>query len=107
MIPQKLQKGSNHVLAFSRNYPHGRALRDPHYPAGNAQRVVAMMGALGTVLVIAQMAALSFGFAAEYALTFGFFAACCWIAHAIQKRDQWILYTNTAILGFAGFGLFF
>jgi len=66
-----------------------------------------MFGFLGTVLVVAQMIMLAIGQPAELALTFGLFAAVCWMLYAIQQRDQWILYTNTFIFGIATYGLFF
>jgi len=94
-------------LALFGNYPHGCSLRDLGYSTHDAQWMVAIMfGFFGTVFVITQMALLAFNQPPEFAMTVGLFAAVCWIFHAIKYRDSWLMTVNTAVMGFAMFGLF-
>ena len=63
-----------------------------------------MFGMLGTILVIWQMSALANG-APHWALLMGCGAACAWMAHGYQRKDNWILITNIILLGIAIYGL--
>jgi hypothetical protein len=64
-----------------------------------------MIGAIGTALVVAQMAALALEFDTRLAMTIGLIAAGCWIIHATKNRDFWLLITNASVGGFAIWGL--
>lgn len=64
-----------------------------------------MIGALGTVLVVAQMAALALEFDTRLVMTIGLFAAGCWAIHSIKHQDKWLLITNATVGGFALWGL--
>ena len=63
------------------------------------------MALLGTLLVIAQMALLSFNAATTIVLSVGFCAAICWAIHATKQRDKWLFITNATVGCFALFGL--
>jgi len=63
------------------------------------------MAILGTVLVIAQMALLSFNASTVIVLSVGLCAAICWGIYAAKKQDKWLLVTNATVGGFALFGL--
>ena len=64
-----------------------------------------MLGLIGTLGVIAQMAAIATGLGVEAAMTIGLFACVAWVAHSIKQRDGWLLMTNIAVGGFALWGL--
>ncbi len=64
-----------------------------------------MFGLFGTLGVIAQMAAMAFGYGVQLAMIFGFFACMAWLGHAIKHRDGWLFTTNTIVAGFAIWGL--
>jgi len=93
------------VLAFSGNYPHYRANRNFNYPTTDLKWGCLMFGFIGTVLVISQMALLSFGAPTHAALFVGLFAACFWIFHALQRSDKALLITNLIVGMFAVIGL--
>ena len=102
----KYKKGLPHnVLAFSRNHPH-----DCPYPhLGNSTFTFAwgsaiMLGFIGTVGVVSQMALLAFGYSPTLAMGVGFVAAVAWIGHAVRYNDRWLLTVNAVVLAFAGYG---
>lgn len=64
-----------------------------------------MFGMLGTLGVIAQMAAMAFGYGVQLAMLFGLFACAAWLGHAIKQRDGWLFATNAIVAGFATWGL--
>jgi hypothetical protein len=64
-----------------------------------------MLGLLGTLGVVAQMAALALGFSASVAMSFGLFACIAWLGHAMKQRDGWLFATNSLVAGFATWGL--
>jgi len=66
---------------------------------------VNMFAQLGTVLVIAQMALLSFNMPSIIILSVGLAAAICWSVYAINNNDRWLLITNATVGGFAIWGL--
>jgi hypothetical protein len=63
------------------------------------------MSALGTVLVIAQMALLATGYNVKIALTCGLIAAIAWAIHAQRVKDRWLLLTNAVVGTFATYGI--
>ena len=64
-----------------------------------------MFGLIGTVLVVAQMAGLAFGYAAQPIMVVGLLGAAAWIVHAYTKRDGWLALVNSSVAGFAIYGL--
>ena len=64
-----------------------------------------MLGFLGTLGVIAQMATMASGFDVKIAMAFGLFACAAWLGHAIKHRDGWLFATNSVVAGFAAWGL--
>lgn len=64
-----------------------------------------MLGLIGTLGVIAQMAAMAAGIDVKIAMTFGLFACVAWLGHAIKQRDGWLFATNSIVAGFATWGL--
>lgn len=64
-----------------------------------------MFGMIGTLGVVAQMAALSLGYNVQLAMTIGLTACVAWIIHSIKNRDGWLLTTNAVVAGFAAWGL--
>ena len=64
-----------------------------------------MLGMVGTVLVISQMAGLSLGVPAAQLLVVGLISAIVWSIRAISLKDKWLLLTNVAVGGFAIYGL--
>jgi len=66
-----------------------------------------MLGFIGTIGVIAQMALLSLGYAPALAMAAGLIASACWVAYAIIKRDGWLMAVNVSVFGFATYGLAF
>lgn len=64
-----------------------------------------MFGLVGTLGVVAQMAALSLGYDAQLAMMIGLLACVAWIMHSVKQGDNWLLLTNTAVAGFALWGL--
>lgn len=64
-----------------------------------------MLGLLGTLGVVAQMATLSLGYSAQITMVIGLFACVAWIIHSIKQGDNWLLITNTIVAGFALWGL--
>ncbi len=65
-----------------------------------------MFGYLGTVLVVWQMSALANG-APQWALIMGVFAACAWLVHGWQVKDNPIMLTNFLLLIIAMYGLIY
>ena len=105
----RYKKGLPHnVLAFSRNHTH-----DCSYPhLGNSTSTFAwgsavMLGFIGTVGVVSQMALLAFGYSPTLAMGVGFVAAVAWIGHAVRYNDRWLLTVNAVVLAFAGYGLIY
>ena len=98
----------HNVLAFFRNHPH-----DCSYPhLGNSTSTFAwgsavMLGFIGTVGVVSQMALLAFGYSPTLAMGVGFVAAVAWIGHAVRYNDRWLLTVNAVVLAFAGYGLIY
>ena len=64
-----------------------------------------MFGMLGTLGVVAQMAAMSLGYGVQLAMAFGLVACGAWIAHSLKNGDGWLLTTNAVVAGFAAWGL--
>lgn len=64
-----------------------------------------MIGAVGTVLVVAQMAALALQFDTRLAMAVGLVASLCWLVHATKNRDFWLFVTNASVGSFAVWGL--
>lgn len=64
-----------------------------------------MFGMIGTLGVIAQMAALSLGYDVRLAMAVGLTACGAWIIHSIRQGDGWLLTTNAVVAGFAAWGL--
>lgn len=64
-----------------------------------------MLGLIGTLAVIAQMATMAAGIDVKIAMMFGLIACIAWSGHAIKHRDGWLLTTNTVVAGFATWGL--
>lgn len=64
-----------------------------------------MFGLLGTLGVVAQMAALSMGYDTAIAMSLGLAACVAWIAHALKNSDSWLMTTNIVVAGFAAWGL--
>jgi hypothetical protein len=51
------------------------------------------------------MASLSIGLPTHTAIMVGFVGACCWIVHAVKRKDKPLLFVNTAVLMTALVGL--
>jgi len=66
-----------------------------------------IIGFIGTIGVIAQMALLSLGYAPALAMFTGLLASACWVAYAVNKNDKWLLAVNMSVFGFATYGLAF
>jgi hypothetical protein len=64
-----------------------------------------MFGIIGTIAVIVQMAALSWGIDTRLVLLIALFACTAWIFHAINNRDKWLFITNTVVAAFAIWGI--
>lgn len=64
-----------------------------------------MFGMIGTLGVIAQMAAMSLGYGVQLAMMFGLVACAAWVGHSIKNGDGWLFATNTVVAGFALWGL--
>jgi len=64
-----------------------------------------MFGMIGTLGVIVQMAALSFGYSVKLAMVIGLAACVAWIIHSVKQGDGWLLTTNAVVAGFAAWGL--
>lgn len=105
----KYKKGLPHnVLAFSRNHPHDCSyphLRNSTFTFAWGSAV--MLGFIGTVGVVSQMALLAFGYSPTLAMGVGFVAAVAWIGHAVRYNDRWLLTVNAVVLAFAGYGLIY
>ena len=66
-----------------------------------------MLGFIGTVGVVSQMALLAFGYSPTLAMGVGFVAGVAWIGHAVRYNDRWLLTVNAVVLAFAGYGLIY
>lgn len=64
-----------------------------------------MLGFIGTLLVVAQMAMLSNGIDSQSVMLAGLIASMVWMCHAVKVKDKWILLTNVAVGSFAIWGL--
>ena len=64
-----------------------------------------MIGYIGTVLVITQMALLSTGYPPQTAMMAGLFGALAFMVHGIRNNDKPIIFVNLAIFGFAFYGV--
>ena len=64
-----------------------------------------MFGIIGSLLIILQMALLSFDYPREYALTVSLLACCSWVIHSIKHKDNSLLFTNFVVMGFSTWGL--
>lgn len=64
-----------------------------------------MSGMFGAALVIAQMAGLALGFPTSQIMAVGLLAAISWCIRAINNKDNWLLFTNLTVGGFAIYGL--
>lgn len=64
-----------------------------------------MLGLIGTLAVVAQMATMAAGIDVKIAMIFGLIACAAWSGHAIKHRDRWLLATNMMVAGFATWGL--
>ena len=64
-----------------------------------------MLGLLGTVGVVIQMALISTGFNTKLALLVGLVSCAAWTGHAIKQKDRNLLITNIIVAGFAVWGL--
>ena len=64
-----------------------------------------MLGVLGTVGVVIQMALLSTGFSTKLALLVGLVSCGAWVGHSIKQKDRNLLLTNIIVAGFAVWGL--
>ena len=108
-ILTRYKKGLPHnVLAFFRNHPHDNSyfhLRDSTITFAWGSTV--MLGFIGTVGVVSQMALLAFGYSPTLAMGVGFVAAVAWIGHAVRYNDRWLLTVNAVVLAFAGYGLIY
>jgi hypothetical protein len=64
-----------------------------------------MLGLLGTVGVVIQMALISTGFDTKLALLVGLVSCVAWVGHSIKQGDRNLLITNVIVAGFAVWGL--
>lgn len=64
-----------------------------------------MLGILGTVGVVGQMALISTGYSTKLALLVGLVSCGAWIGHSIKQGDRNLLITNVIVAGFAVWGL--
>ena len=64
-----------------------------------------MLGILGTIGVVCQMALLSTGFDVKLALAVGLLACIAWTGHAAKLKDPSLMVTNVIVGGFAIWGL--
>jgi len=64
-----------------------------------------MLGLLGTVGVVGQMALISTGYNTKLALLVGLVSCAAWVGHSIKQGDRNLLITNIIVAGFAVWGL--
>jgi hypothetical protein len=64
-----------------------------------------MLGILGTVGVVGQMALISTGYNTKLALLVGLVSCAAWIGHSVKQKDRNLLITNIIVAGFAVWGL--
>ena len=64
-----------------------------------------MLGIIGTIAVIAQMALLSVGYDPKIAMLAGLIGCCAWVGHALSKSDHPLLVTNLVVAGFGVWGI--
>ena len=64
-----------------------------------------MFGIIGSLLIILQMALLSFDFPKDYVLTVSLLACSSWTIHSLQHKDNSLLFTNFVVMGFSTWGL--
>ena len=64
-----------------------------------------MFGIFGSLLIILQMALLSFDFPKDYVLTVSLLACSSWTVHSLQHKDNSLLLTNFVVMGFSTWGL--
>jgi hypothetical protein len=64
-----------------------------------------MLGIIGTIGVVCQMALLSTGYSVKLALVCGLIACAAWMGHAVKLKDPSLLVTNVVVAGFAIFGI--
>lgn len=62
-----------------------------------------MLGLVGTIGVIAQMAVMALGYDVKFAMACGLVACVAWLGHAIKQHDGWLFATN-AIVGIFALG---
>ena len=63
------------------------------------------LGFLATICVVLQMALLSFEQPMYVVYAFSLLACALWSTYAILDRNSWLLATNSAVAGFAIYGL--
>jgi hypothetical protein len=64
-----------------------------------------MLGILGTIGVVIQMALLSTGYDVRIAMMIGLASCVAWIGHSIKQHDRSLLVTNVIVAGFATWGI--
>jgi hypothetical protein len=64
-----------------------------------------MLGILGTIGVVIQMALLSTGYDVRIAMMIGLASCAAWIGHSIKQHDRSLLITNVIVAGFATWGI--
>lgn len=87
------------------NGPYNCPSCNSSYSNCNVYTGLLMLGILGTIGVVSQMAILAVGFDTKIAMLIGLVSCIIWAAHAIKMHDHSLLVTNVMVAGFATWGI--